>query len=257
MIALAVGLLVSVWVPGESPFVPVENPFGAAGFLGELAFVLFDVGLLTIFLMILLSAISPFLRFRRASGVERQQLKWFAFAGVLLLVTQVHQLPAGGNLPEPWDSFEEAASFALLPLAIGIAVLRYRLWDIDVIIRRTLVYSVLTVALALVYFGGVVLLQGLFTAVGGGEQSPFAVVLSTLAIAALFSPMRGRVQDGIDRRFYRRKYDAAQALAAFAATARDEVEIERLAAGLVQVIEETMQPVTVSLWLKSKPEGRE
>ena len=248
--ALVVGLTVCSVVPGESAFVPVENPFGAAGFMGEAAFVLFDVSLLTIFLMILLSAISPFVRFRRATGVERQQLKWFAYAGVLLLVTQIHQLLPGGNLPEPWDSFEEAVSFALLPVAIGIAVLRYRLWDIDVIIRRTLVYSVLTATLALVYFGSVVLLQGLFTAVGGGKQSPFVIVLSTLAIAALFSPMRGRVQDGIDRRFYRRKYDAAQTLAAFAATARDEVEMERLAAGLLHVIKETMQPAAVSLWLK-------
>ena len=249
VVALVVGLMVCSVVPGESPFVPVNNPFGATGFIGEAAFVLFDVSLLTIFLMILLSAISPLIRWRRATGIERQQLKWFAYAAVLLVVSQMHQLLPDGNLPEPWDSFEEAVSFALLPMAIGIAVLRYRLWDIDVIIRRTLVYSVLTATLALVYFGSVVSLQGLFTAVGG-RQPTFAIVLSTLTIAALFSPLRQRVQDTIDRRFYRRKYNAAQALAQFAATARDEVELENVTGALLAVVQETVQPAQVTVWLR-------
>ena len=139
--------------------------------------------------------------------------------------------------------------FFLFPLSVVIAVLRYRLFDIDIIIRKTLVYAVLSGLLALLYFGMVALLQNIFDSVSG-EQSPLVIVISTLFIAALFAPLRQRVQATIDRRFYRKKYDAQQVLAQFAQTARDEVSLEALTAELTRVIQETMQPETTSLWLK-------
>jgi hypothetical protein len=138
-----------------------------------------------------------------------------------------------------------------LPFSIAIAVLRYQLFDIDLLIRRTLIYSMLTASLAFVYFSSVVLLQQFFRAVTGAQQSEIVTVISTLAIAALFVPLRQRVQAFIDQRFYRRKYDAAKTLAAFSATARDEVELDKLTERLVAVVEETMQPAYVSLWLRS------
>jgi hypothetical protein len=155
-------------------------------------------------------------------------------------------------------SLEYAAllSFLLVPVAIGFAMLRYRLYDIDVVINRAIVYGALTATLALVYFGSVASIQTLFRTLTGQEQQPqLAVVVSTLAIAALFNPLRRSIQAFIDRRFYRRKYDATKTLAAFSARLRDEMDLESLEADLVSVIRETVDPYHVSLWLRPPNKG--
>jgi hypothetical protein len=202
-------------------------------------------------------------RYRRVSTpLQRQQTKWalFGFAGwfaclAALLLTLV-LFPSLRN-PGPADFILDRYVFAFvglfpvlfIPLGIGISILRYRLWDIDIILRRTLVYGGLTVTLALVYFSTIVLLQGLFVAVSG-QESAVAVVISTLVIAALFTPLRRRIQNDIDRRFYRRKYDAEKIVAAFGSSLREEVDIEQLSERLLAVVEETLQPEGLSLWLK-------
>ena len=201
-------------------------------------------------------------RYFRVSGpVERQQTKWILASLILFfLVTAVSWIlfPSLFTLSEAPTSADLAAwgvFYILLIIvmmifigAITIAVLRYRLWDIDILIRRTLVYGALTAVLALVYFGSVVILQSLFTTVSG-QQSAIAIVISTLVIAALFQPLRKRIQEWIDRRFFRRKYDAGQALAQFGKTARDEVDLEKLTAAMLRVAQETLQPERVLLWL--------
>jgi hypothetical protein len=139
----------------------------------------------------------------------------------------------------------------IIPAAITISILRYRLWDIDVIIRRTLIYAALTALLALAYFGSIVVLQNIFGVLTGQRQSSLVTVLSTLVIAALFVPLRARVQSVIDRRFFRRKYDAARTLAAFGASLRDETNLDELAIHLAHVVDETMRPASVGLWLRA------
>ena len=198
---------------------------------------------------LVLALLSLALRFHRAAGVERQQIKWLLYVAALFLTAQL--AISFGAIGEQFTSLV-ALGF---PIAIGIAVLRYRLFDIDVIIRKTLVYTALTALLALVYFGSVVLLQRLFGAVTGIGQSPLAVVVSTLVIAALFTPLRRRIQDVIDRRFFRKKYDAQRILAQFALTARDETDLDALTAELVRVVQETLQPEGVSVWLRQTGKG--
>jgi hypothetical protein len=204
-------------------------------------------------------------RYRRVSTpLQRQQTKWVVFGGaaaLLVVLVNVFDIPILPSFapPElqatPYDLTSVTSltfGFLLIPLAIGIAVLRYRLFDIDIIIRRTLVYGVLTTALVLVYLGSVVVLQALFHTLTG-EDSQVAIVASTLAIAALFTPLRRHIQAAIDKRFYRRKYDAAKTLTAFSAQLRDEVDLNALTGELLAVIEETIQPAHVSLWLREAP----
>ena len=193
-------------------------------------------------------------RFRRVSTpIERQQTKWFllGFGLIVALIPVTVFLDSTGR-----DGFlSDVTDVALwMPLYFGlaIAILRYRLWDLDVVIRKTLVYTALTALLALIYFGGVVLLQRLFGTLTGVAQSPLAVVVSTLAIAALFTPLRRRIQDAIDRRFFRKKYDAQRVLAQFALTARDETDLDALTGELARVVQETLQPEGVSVWLNKE-----
>jgi hypothetical protein len=207
---------------------------------------------IVIFAAIVISALSLVVRYRRASGVERQQLKWFALAAVLGASYVVGELLGlkrlfGGTF---WNLLDAATNTALYA-AVGVAVLRYRLYDIDLLINRTLVYGSLTATLVLAYFGGVTATQALFRALTGQEQLPqYAVVASTLVIAALFNPLRRRIQSFIDRSFYRRKYDAAKTLEGFSTKLRDETDLEALKGDLVGVVGETMQPAHVSVWLR-------
>jgi hypothetical protein len=224
----------------------IDNPIGIEG----LAFVedlpVFGVldGLLGV--GIIGAAASVVVRYRRSRGVERQQMKWFVYAAALPLLLA----PVEGLLPDIVSNVLFGVVLIALPIAVGVAVLRYRLYDIDVVINRTLVYGPLTATLVLLYVGGVISLQYAFRALTG-QESQIAIVASTLAIAALFNPLRRRVQSFVDRRFYRRKYDAAKTLETFSAKLRDETDLEALNAELVGVVRETMQPAHVSLWLRS------
>jgi hypothetical protein len=200
----------------------------------------------------LAAVISLLVRFHRARGDERQQIKWFASASALTLgFVFVLQM-----LNNTQNSLLEAglAAVALflipsIPVATGVAILRYRLYDIDRLINRALVYGLLTAMLAVVYLASVVALQSVLRALMG-QESTLAIVASTLAIAAMFNPLRRRIQAFIDRRFYRRKYDARKTLEAFSAKLRDETDLEALNNELVGVVRETMQPSHVSLWLR-------
>jgi hypothetical protein len=246
----------------------VPNPFGleALPWLVDASYIILPLLPLCMFA----SAVSMVLRFRRSRGEVRQQIKWVAFvasfAGVLYLIAMISQLvflvsvsESSGSVPQfPWWAevlFSAAVfGFAGVPVAIGFAVLKYRLYDIDLVINRTLVYGSLTAMLVALYFGSVAAIQAIFRALTGQTEQPqLAVVVSTLVIAALFNPLRRRIQSFIDRRFYRRKYDARKTLEAFSAKLRDETDLETLNNDLAEVISETLQPAHVSLWLR--PDG--
>lgn len=246
--ALLIGSATAWALPGPSPFVPaVENPYGVQGTVGDVVTVVVVMSVMLIYTAIIAGVVSLLLRFRHATGVERQQLKWFTFGAVLLGVVLISDFFY--TFPGIWESAKEAIALNMLPpLTIGIAILRYRLYDIDIIIRRTLIYAALTGALALVYFGSVAVLEALFRALTGQQQPQLVIVLSTLAIAALFAPLRRQMQNAIDRRFYRRKYDAEKTIAAFSAVLREELDLDQLETALLSVVEETFQPESLSLW---------
>jgi len=225
----------------------VPNPIG---FLPKAAF---PDGLWTFLLLsfVALSAVSLFVRFRHAERMERDQIKWLLVASALFSVVYAVSFVTSeiGGFIDDLLVFIRSLSIALLPIAIAFAILRYRLYDIDLIIRKTVQYGVVTAVLALIYFGTIILLQSL-VGQATGEQSPIVIVLSTLLIAAMFNPLRRRVQTAVDRRFYRQKYDAQQVLAQFAITARDETDIETLQVELLRVVQDTLQPESVSVWIK-------
>jgi hypothetical protein len=245
--------------PGRLPDLGgVRNPFGLEGHFWVVD--VMSAAVLLFPLCLLASALSLVMRFLRSGGEERGQIKWIAFAasvvgvGFFSVIIGDFFIPsdaAGGARPLWQRLLEDAVtlSFAGVPIAVGIAVLKYRLYDIDVLINRTLVYGPLTAMLIAFYFGGIVVLQRLFVILTG-QQSTLAIVASTLLIAALFNPLRRRIQSFIDRRFYRRKYNARRTLEAFSVKLRDETDLGALNDELVGVVRETMQPSHVSLWLR-------
>jgi hypothetical protein len=237
----------------------VRNPFGIEGapWLTVGAYAVLPL----LPLCMLASALSLVLRYRRSGGEERQQIKWIAFAASVVVVVYAIAMIASFVFPaESWTTggsvwwlnlltYAVLSSFTLVPIAVGIAVLKYRLYEIDIIINRALVYVSLTATLVALYLGGIVLLQRVFVAFTG-QRSTLAVVASTLLIAALFNPLRRRIQSFIDRRFYRSKYDARKTLEAFSTKLREETDLEALTSEVVGVVRETVQPAHVSLWLR-------
>jgi hypothetical protein len=257
-LAIAV-LFSSLFEPGpnwnggaEAGGIVIDNPYGMLSanpvtyFLGFPSFI-------SLVLIMILAAVSLIFRYRSAGQRVRLQLRWFVLGGFLFVILEF--LPVFTNISELKKGvdylFIILGQVAIIPLylAVGIAILRYRLFDIDIIIRRTLQYTLLTGLLALVYFSSVIFLQTLVENLTG-QRSTIAIIFSTLVIAAMFNPLRTRIQDFIDRRFFRKKYDAEQALARFVAAARDEVDLGVLNAKLIAVIDESLQPEEINLWLK-------
>ena len=251
MVWLAVGAMSALalgygFEPGRlEDYERVANPLGVAGSVADTLKV---VGFPAFALAAVLSMASLVLRFRRSVGIERQQIKWMATAATLVvfawLATAFLDGVFGVNA-----SYVLQVTLVAIPAAAAIAVLRYRLYDLDLVVNRTLVYGALTATLAGTYLGSVLLLQLALDSVTSG--SSLAVAVSTLAVAALFRPARNRIQRLVDRRFYRRKYDAAQTLEAFGHRLREEVELDALGRELRDVVSRTVQPAHVSLWLRS------
>jgi hypothetical protein len=240
---ISVGVLYSSVISPDVRFVAPPNP----------------MQLLVLFLG-LVAAVSVVVGRRGARGVERQQIKWLLYAAPIWFFGSAFKIAVFyfGLVEEPWGLWVGYLLVAIGglggPIAIGIAILRYRLYEIDTLINRTLVYGALTATLVAVYVGSIIVLQGLVRALTT-QESQLAIVASTLAVAALFNPLRHRIQGFIDRRFYRRKYDAAKTLEAFSGRLRDETDLDALNAELVGAVRETMQPAHVSLWLRPTMDG--
>ncbi len=258
------GIAIAPGTLEEAPVAGVDNPL-ARDSLEPVTVAFTAVGLPLVPLCVVAAGLSVVLRFRRSTGVEHEQVKWLAAGGgvfaalfaTALTATLVAEIAAGGSpgsVPALVGFFQEASlvSFLLLPLAIGVAILRHRLFDIDVVINRALVYGSLTAALAGVYLGSVLLLQVVLKPIQG--DSDLAVALSTLAVAAVFRPARSRIQSSVDRRFYRRKYDAARTLEAFSGRLRQQVDLDAVGAELLAACRETVQPAHATIWL---PEARD
>lgn len=262
--AALVGWVVSqAFVPGpllNAGYESLENPYGIEA-LGGILRLAGGVSGFLLLATVLASAFSIVVRFVRSRGDERRQIKWVAYAGGLVMFFVALQLVVETALPET-DLLVEVLNLSLVvalttvPLAAGVAILRHRLYDIDLIINRTLVYGLLSASLALVYFGSVGALQYAFRSLTG-SSSQLVVVASTLAIAALFNPLRRRIQEFIDRGFYRQKYDARRTLEEFGVRLRDETDLDALGEDLVGVVEETVRPVHVRLWLRPVVRGEE
>jgi hypothetical protein len=236
--------------PGLAQLPGSRNPTGLDGPAGQVVQAVLSV--LTWLLLALLAAAvgSLLVRFRRSRGVARQQLKWLAYGAVPAVLVWFVPLPSGLR---PWHTAAANLAAWVLPAAIGVALLRYRLYEIDRLINRTLVYGTLTVVLGAGYAGGVLLLGQLL----GQGRSNLAVAATTLVVAALFQPARRRIQHAVDRRFNRRRYDAATTIAAFSARLREEIDLDTLSAELLAVVDQTMEPTTASLWLRPSVERPE
>jgi hypothetical protein len=257
---VALGLSLSAIIPAMT-FFEKEFPVGDTGAVPNPIGFLSPNTLLTAIitagfaLFIIGSAASLFARYRRAGQVERQQIKWLLYTCSLFVVALLLSSALGDlqNLIANLLNLAFVVTFTAIPVAIAIAILRHNLWDINVIIRKTAIYAVLTALLATVYFGVIILLRSIFEAVSG-QQSPISIVISTLIIAALFSPLRRRVQAVIDRRFFRAEYNAQQVLAEFARRAQDETDLRTFQAELIRMVQGTLQPEQISLWIRPTEE---
>ncbi len=252
------GALTDTLVVGNGPRFEIDNPIGVEGLAAPWTLPVFVVFEILFAIGVGGAAASVIVRLKRSRGVERRQLEWFAYVTALFfgaaMITGIVSSVAGVGWLDDISFATSLIGLVCLPIAVGVAVLKYRLYDIDIIINRTLVYGSLTLLLLLVYFGGVTTAQAILrTLTGLQQESQLAVVISTLAIAALFNPLRRRIQSFIDRRFFRRKYDARKTLEAFSARLRDETDLEALSAELVSAVRETMQPEHVSLHLLPGP----
>src|SRR5215211_314781 len=244
---------VAYWPETARGFDPVNHPLGielTTDTINPVETIVYALGLM--------AATSLLVRLRHSKGVEHQQVKWFAYAVAVLATSATLAYVVPGSTGVGWLGWVSLVlvivSVMGLPVAVGIAILRYHLYNIDVLINRTLVYVTLTAMLAAVYFGGVATTEDIFRVLTGQERQPqLAVVVSTLVIAALFTPLRRGIQSFIDRRFYRRKYDARKTLEAFSSKLREETDIDALRGDLIEVVDETMQPAHVSLWLYPDP----
>jgi hypothetical protein len=245
--------------PGPLVVLPsVANPFGASGIVARLADGLVVVGALLVPLAVAASVGALIVRLRRASGRRRQQLKWFASAAALVAVIAIPVLPAQAVAAGGWADAALVVliiAIACLPVSAGIAILRHRLFDIDLLLNRALVYSTVTSVLGASYAGIVLALGALLPGAGvggapGGSGSSLAVAIATLTVAAMFQPARRRVQDVVDRRFNRRRYDAQRTVEAFAAQLRQQTDLDVLVTELMGVVDRTMEPTRASLWLR-------
>jgi hypothetical protein len=250
---MAVYVLATLLNPGGLYFFPsVDNPIGFEA-AGESLQTAVDYASPIVFVSLLLGLVALLLRFRRSSGVERQQLKWIVYVAAVFVALTPALIVLGEREVELAGVLVSDLVFTALicgvPVAVGVAILRYRLYDIDVVINRTLVYGALTATLVGAYVGSVLLLQLALSPLT--EDSDLAIAGSTLAVAGLFRPARARIQEIVDRRFYRRRYDAARTLEGFGTRLRDQVELDSLSVELRAVVAETMQPAHVSLWLRA------
>jgi hypothetical protein len=255
-VGLGAGTLGVAIRPGPVDAVPViDNPFGLEAAESFARFLNEGLASFLVFPVVLASILSLVLRVWRATGIERQQMRWFVFSVVMFVVVfgsaqilwAVVEEPESGGPANTFGFFALMLSLIFIPVAMGIGILRHRLYDIDVIVNKALVYGGLTAILALAYLAIVVALQNV---IPGADDSDLTIAGSTLAVAALFRPLRARIQGFIDRRFYRGRYDAQQTLESFSSRLREDVDLDHLSADLLGVVRDTMQPAHASLWLR-------
>jgi hypothetical protein len=254
VLVVAVGTLMAAFSPGARFGLSVRNPLGIESLPN-----VYEQLQALMFALIFVASVSLLVRLHHARGVERQQIKWVAYAGALAASASLPTYTIFEAMDVRWLEMvgyvPALVGILGVPTAVGIAILRYRLYEIDILINRTLVYGSLTAILVAHYFGSIVWLQMVFVELTG-QRSTLAVVASTLVIAALFNPLHRWVQAFVDRRFYRRKYNARKTLVAFSAKLRDETDLDGLRDDLVGVVRETMQPAHISLWLRPDPDPK-